>query len=234
MRDRFDRDHVGRPRREQHELVGKHDRFAGVVRDEEGSGRALLPHFEQELAQTVGGALVERDEGLVQQQEIGLGGEGAGERHAAREPEREFLGIARQHVGDADGVRQSLQILGPETRRRRPARCSAVTVRQGSSRGSWNMTPMRAPGGTSTSPTKRSSSPATMRKQCGLAAAGRSHQNRHALGLNFEDEVADGRHQRAVSADVSLLLDADFKPACYASVLNIVQGVAPANIRWPA
>ena len=37
------------------------------------------------------------------------------------------------------------------------------TVRQGSSRGSWNMTPMRALSGTCTLPVKRSSRPATMR-----------------------------------------------------------------------
>ena len=123
--NRLDRDHVGRPWREQHELVGKHDRLAGIVRDEDGSGRALLPNFEQELAQAVGGALVERDEGLVQQQEIGLGGEGAGERHPAREPERELLGIARQHVGDANGLRE----VAPDPRGRsqagRQARYSA-------------------------------------------------------------------------------------------------------------
>ena len=53
-------------------------------------------------------------------------------------------------------------------------------------------------------------------------------------GLNLENEVADGGDERAVRPDMRLLLDADFKPACYASVLNVVQWVAPINIRWPA
>ena len=39
--DRLDRDHVGRPRRKQHELVGKHDRLAGIVRDQQRGGRPL-------------------------------------------------------------------------------------------------------------------------------------------------------------------------------------------------
>ncbi len=71
-------------------------------------------------------------------------------------------------------------------------------------------------------------------QQRGLAAAGRAHQHRHALGFDVEHEVADGNKLRAVGADVRLLLDADFKPACYASVLSVVQWVAPINIRLPA
>ena len=59
-------------------------------------------------------------------------------------------------------------------------------------------------------------------------------KHRHALGLDVEHEVADGKKLRAIGADMRLLLDADFKPACYASVLNVVQWVAPINIRWSA
>src|SRR5262249_13371020 len=71
-------------------------------------------------------------------------------------------------------------------------------------------------------------------QQSGLAAARGTRQHRHALRLDVEYEVADRRHQRAVGTDIGLLLDADFKPACYASALNIVQWVAPGNIRWRA
>ena len=77
----------------------------GIVGDEDRRGRPRLPHFEQQLAQPIGGALVERDERLVEQQQVGLGGEGAGKRHAARQAERQFLRVARQHVGDADRLR---------------------------------------------------------------------------------------------------------------------------------
>ena len=56
----------------------------------------------------------------------------------------------------------------------------------------------------------------------------------HALRLDVEREVADGKELRAIRTDVRLLLDADFKLACYASVLNVVQWVAPIDIRWPA
>ncbi len=128
----------------QHQLVGKQDRLARIVRDEDRRGRPRRPDLEQKPPQPVGGALVERDERLVEQQEIGLGGEGACQRHAPGKPERQFLRIARQHVGDADG-------LGQPTRDRPPMKSGAATssifcrtVRQGSRRGSWNMTPIRA------------------------------------------------------------------------------------------
>ncbi len=108
--DGLDREHARRPRREQDELVGQHDRLAGVVGDQDCRGRARLPHFEQELAQSIGGPLVERDERLIEQKQVWLGGEGAGERHAARQPERQLLRVARQHVGDAEGLSQPFEI----------------------------------------------------------------------------------------------------------------------------
>ena len=77
------------------------------------------------LLKPIGGALVERHERLVEQQQVRLGGEGAGQRHAARQAERQFLRIARQHVGDADGLGEVLEVGLGEAREPPPARYSA-------------------------------------------------------------------------------------------------------------
>ena len=53
-------------------------------------------------------------------------------------------------------------------------------------------------------------------------------------GCDFEDEIANGNELGAVGTYVRLVLDADFKPACYASALSVVQWVAPRDIRLPA
>ena len=111
-RDGLDRDHMGRPWREQHELVGQHDRLARIVGHEKRRGRTRRPHFEQKLPQAIGSSLIERDEGLVEKQEIGRGGKGAGKCYPACQTERKLLWITGQHIGDADSVRKPLQILG--------------------------------------------------------------------------------------------------------------------------
>ena len=182
----------------------------------------------------IGGPLVERHERLVEQQQVRLGGEGAGQRHAARQAERQLLRIARQHVGNADGLGEPLEVGSRETRRGATRSIFCSTVRQGRRRGSWNMMPMRASGGTSTVPTKRSSRPATMRNSVVLPQPDGPINTVMLSGLTSSTKSRMAGKQRAVGADVRLLLDADFKPACYASVLNVVQWVAPINIRWPA
>ena len=232
--DRLDRDHVGRPRRKQHELVGKHDRLAGIVGDEDArwsaaacqtSSRSLRKRSAVRSSSETNGSSSSRRSGLVAKARA------SATRRA--KPERQLLGIARQHVGNADGLRQMLQIGRAEARRGdqldilphgAPGQQARLLEHDADARAGWHID-------LADETVVQSGDDAQQR---GLAAAGRAHQHRHALGLDLEHEVADGRHQRAVSADVSLLLDADFKPACYASVLNIVQGVAPVNIRWPA
>ena len=231
--DGLDRDDVGGPRREQHQLVGEHDRLARIVGDEDRGGRPRLPDFEQEPPQPVGGPLVERHERLVEQQQVGLGGEGAGERHAARQAERQLLRIARQHVGDADGLGEPLEIVCGEIGRghqldilldRPPGQKARLLEHQADA----------GVGRNADSAGEAVVEAGDDAQQRGLAAARRAHQHRHAFGLDIEDEVADGNERGAVGADVRLLLDADFKPACYASGLNVVQWVAPINIRLPA
>ena len=192
-----------------------------------------LPDLEQEPPQAVGRALVERHERLIEQQQVRLGGEGAGERHAARQAERQFLRIARQHVGDADRLGEPFEVVLRETGRRheidilldRPPRQKAGLLEHNADPRAFRNIDR------SDEAVVEAGDDAQQR---GLAAARRAHQHRHALGLNLEHEVADGGDERAVRPDMRLLLDADFKPACYASVLNVVQWVAPINIRWPA
>ena len=111
------RHHPRGPRREQHELIGEQDGFSRVVRDEDRRRRPRRPDLEQKVPQMVGGALIERHERLVQQQEVRPRGEGARQGHPAREPERQLPWIARQHVGDADRGSEAIEV-GPRVARR--------------------------------------------------------------------------------------------------------------------
>jgi len=86
--DGLDRDHVRRPRGEQHKLVGKQDGLAGIVGDEDRRRRPCRPDLEQKPSQPVGRPFIDGDERLVKQQQIGLGGEGAGEGHPPRDAKR--------------------------------------------------------------------------------------------------------------------------------------------------
>ena len=183
--------------------------------------------------QPVGGALVERHERLVEQEEVGLGGKGAGQRHASGQAERQLLRVARQHVGDADRLGQPLEVLlgkvgcgdQLDVLLDRPPRQQARLLEHQADAG------VGVGADTAGEPVVEAGDDAQQR---GLAATRRAHQHGHAFGLDVEDEVADGNELRAVGAYVSLVLDADFKPACYASALSVVQWVAPTNIRLPA
>ena len=226
-------DHLGRPGRKQNELVRKQNGFARVVRDEDRRGRPRRPDFDQQLPQSIRGPLVERDEGLVQQQQVRLGGEGAGKCHAACQAQRQFLRIARQLVGDADGLRQMLEVgfgeawIGDEhdiLLHRAPRKQPRLLKHEADARifrhDDFADEAIIEAGENA--------------EQRGLAAAGRPHQHRHAVGHDIEDEVADRGNGRPVDPDMGLLLDADFKPACCASGSNVVQGAVPVDIRWRA
>ena len=223
---------MGRPGCEQHELIGEQDRFSRIVGNEDRRRRALRPNLEQKMAQAVGGALIERDEGLVEQQQVGMRREGAGQGHAARKPKRQLLRVARQHVGDADRRGETLElgvrhVLGDDL----------------------DILPNRAPG-KQPRLLEHDADARVVRhvhlageaiveagddaQQRGLAATRRAHQHRHTLRLHLEHHVADGGDPRPVRPDMGLLLDVDLKPACCASGSYVVQGAAPANIRLRA
>ncbi|ODS04122.1 hypothetical protein AUC71_05735 [Methyloceanibacter marginalis] len=81
--DGLDRHDMSWPGRQQHELIGEEYRLTGVVRDQQRRGRASRPDIEQKPPQAICGLLVERHERFIEQKQVGLGGEGPGQRHAS-------------------------------------------------------------------------------------------------------------------------------------------------------
>ena len=67
--------------------------------------------------QPVGGRLVERDERLVEQQDLRLDRKGARQRRAPRHAERQLGGIAVAEAGQLDGVEDRSQVLRRKGRR---------------------------------------------------------------------------------------------------------------------
>ena len=73
--------------------VGEAHGLPDVVADHQDGCRVLLPEFQQQAAQPVGGVLVERYEGFVEQQQIGHHGKGARQGSAPGKAERKLCGI---------------------------------------------------------------------------------------------------------------------------------------------
>ena len=119
--------------------VPEHHRLAAVMGNEKNGRRPPVPERDQHLAQPLRRRIVERDERLVHQQDVGLGDEAARQRRAPLHAEREALGILR------------CERLEPTCRSISGMRASAAspsgsasamfssTVRQGSSRGDWKI-----------------------------------------------------------------------------------------------
>ena len=108
------------------------------------------------------------------------------------------------------------------------------TVRQGSRRGSWNITPMRVSGWVPTLPVKRSSRPAMMRNNVVLPQPD-GPISTVMLSGSPRARSRGWRELGVPSAPrVGLVLDADVKLACYASGLSVVQWAAPTDIRLRA
>ena len=84
MRDRQLGNDPGWARREQEQAVGKRDRLLDIVRDQQGRHRAPGDELGELVAQPRRQRIVERDERLVEQQQVRVDREGARQRHAPR------------------------------------------------------------------------------------------------------------------------------------------------------
>ena len=124
-----------------------------------------------------------------------------------REPKRQLLRVARQHVGNTDGVREAIEIPCREIRRRHQLDIFCLTVRHGRSRGLEHETDAGL-GRNADGAGEAFVEAGHDAQKCGFAAARRAHQDRHALRHHIEHEIADGDQLGAVGADVRLLLDA--------------------------
>ena len=91
---------------EHHDAVGEHQRVERGVGDEHGGLLAVAHDPAQQRTHRGGGVDVQRGERLVEQQKIGIGGEGAGQCHPLLLTARHLRGPARLQRGDVDGGEQ--------------------------------------------------------------------------------------------------------------------------------
>ena len=84
-----------------------------VVGDEDGRGPGPAQHVVHLAAHAGAQAGVERGERLVEQDDLGIGGQGAGERHALLLAARELVGIAPVQSRQSDHLEQLEDPLAP-------------------------------------------------------------------------------------------------------------------------
>ena len=70
--------HPAGPKSKQRHTIGEAYGFAHVVGHKNNSAPGLRPDALQFVVQQVAGLSIERGEGLIHQQDIGLGGQGSG------------------------------------------------------------------------------------------------------------------------------------------------------------
>jgi|GEM_PF-4045575 len=92
---------VGRAAAQHHDLVGQEHGFFDVVRHEQHGRARRLPHPDQLLLQVAAGNGVDRAEGFVHQQQVGLDRQRAGDAHALRLAARQLVRPAAAVVGQA-------------------------------------------------------------------------------------------------------------------------------------
>ena len=185
----------------------------------------------QFVAQPVGGRLIERHEGLVEQQKIRIDRERARDRNAARQPERQFAGVAGEVRAKAESLDQFGQVDAGTVSGQARAGCSARRCAMPT--GAAPETPCRGGRipGCDSSPVKIGVEPGCDLQDGGLAAAGRADQRAERSGLEPKIEAAHDLDRGAVGRKVALGVDAKLKQGGAASGLRVVQAVARQDLR---
>ena len=145
-------DDAARSRRHDDDPVGDEDRLGDAVGDQHDRRGGALPEPQQLEVEALAAQRVERAERLVEQQDLGLEREGAGER----DPLARAAGQLGRAVADDPGIERDevdRARRGAAARRSggQPASSSgyvmlSAAVRHGSSRGSWKTRPIRGSG----------------------------------------------------------------------------------------
>lgn len=94
------------------DAVGQFQRLFLIVGDEDGRHAGLLMHLTQPAAQVASDAGVQGAEGLVQQQQSGLDGQGAGQGDALALAAGQLAGIAAAITLQLDQAQQVVDALG--------------------------------------------------------------------------------------------------------------------------
>jgi hypothetical protein len=91
----------GRGRQDEH-AVGEVDGLGEVVGDGEGGEAVALPQAQELVVEAFAGEFVEGAEGLVEEEQLGAGDQGAGERGAHAHAARELGGVGVREFAEAD------------------------------------------------------------------------------------------------------------------------------------
>jgi hypothetical protein len=125
--------HMRRPRGKHEDAIGESNRLVDVVGDEHGDHTTALDEPRQIALQLPSERRVERNEGLVEQQQGRANGERARQRGAPRQADRKFARKMRPVIGEAErGEAATSASLALGAARR----TLSSTLRHGRSRGS--------------------------------------------------------------------------------------------------
>jgi hypothetical protein len=91
---------------EESDSVRDGDSFGLIVRDVDGCDPKLLLDRANDRAELLAAERIEIGEGLIEEKDSGMGGEGAGERDALLLTAGKRCGLAREEIGDAEQLGQ--------------------------------------------------------------------------------------------------------------------------------
>ena len=106
-------DHPSRPRRHHGDAVGEEHRLGDRVGDEQRGDRALRPDPLEFDVEALAGHLVEGAEGLVEQQDVGVGDQRAGDRGPLAHPAGQLRRPRPLEPGETDEVDQRRHVGAP-------------------------------------------------------------------------------------------------------------------------
>ncbi len=101
----------GRARREDHDAVGHVDGLVDVVGDEQDGHAVLVADAQDEVLEVGARLRVDGGERLVHEQDLGLVGEAARDRHALLHAARELPRVLVDRAGQADGLDGLVDLL---------------------------------------------------------------------------------------------------------------------------
>ncbi len=223
--DRDLRDNAGRARRQQQDAIAKSHRIVEIVGDQQRRGRSSLDQGRDFVAQTRGQGVVERDQGLVENEHVRFDGKGTCQRDTPGEAEREFAGEMGAVCAQLQDLEQCVQPGFVRLRSGQPYVIidrapwqQARFLEYHADAGVRCMDDAAAIIGIETGhdPQHR-----------GLAAAGWPDQCDQFAVIEGECEIAQHVDPLAGGVDECLLFDRDFKPHAAASGTRVFQKAAP-------
>ena len=209
--------------------IGESNRLVDVVGDEHGDHAAALDEPRQIALQLPGERRVERNEGLVEQQQGRANGERARQRCAPRQADREFARKMRPVLGEAERGEQGRDLGFARVGRGEPHVVLDAAPRQ-ESRLLKNHahSAMRRDVDRALEIAIEAGENAHQRR---LAAAGRPDQRAGLAFLERERKIGDDRNALSRGGPKGLSRDARFKPRAVANARHDVQRVAPRAFR---